>query len=254
MRRDLGKFYKSISEELKSTQDRIRHLIGDAHWLSDGEHKETILRKTLRNHLPENLRVSHGFVSYEEGTSTQIDILIHSTDKPTLYKEGELVVVTSEAVKAIIEVKTVVNMEEYKKAIKRLSNNVDSVREEGSSECMAGLFVYGKGNNDYCKEDQVGKYLEYLKEVSNGNKKKAINLISIGKHLFMRFGCEKYADDEYARRNEVSGWNAYRIENLSYAYFISNLVYVLTRGIINAAHLFPIVGGKEPYKISGISL
>jgi len=102
-------YQKSIGEALKIEQNRIRDLIGSSHWLTDGEHKESILRKVLKNFLPEIYRVGTGFVCYpniEEGgaNSSQIDILITSKDFPTLYKSGELHFVTPECVNAIVEV------------------------------------------------------------------------------------------------------------------------------------------------------
>ncbi len=44
---DFVLFYKSISAELRATQDRVRDLIGSSHWGTDGAHREIILRKIL---------------------------------------------------------------------------------------------------------------------------------------------------------------------------------------------------------------
>ena len=124
---DLVAYHKSISAELTSNKNRIRNLIGSVHWLTDGEHKESILRKVIENFAPEIFRIGRGFVCYpssrntDEKSSKQIDILITSKDKPTLYKDIDLHLVTADSVKAIIEVKTKLKKgEDFKKIVKSL--------------------------------------------------------------------------------------------------------------------------------------
>src|SRR5690606_30617129 len=72
---------KSWSHELESTSDRIRLLIGDQHWLSDGKHKEAILSNFLRKYSLENFVFSTGFIVGHDETSPssgEIDILVSS--------------------------------------------------------------------------------------------------------------------------------------------------------------------------------
>ena len=96
MERNFEQYHRSISAELKAAQDRVRNLIGSTHWQSDGEHKEAILRKVLGLYLPETLRIGRGFVSCSSGNTAQIDILISDTSKPTLFKDNDFVIVTSD--------------------------------------------------------------------------------------------------------------------------------------------------------------
>ena len=111
-KQDFIAYQESITGELRVTKNRVRNLIGQAHWQTDGEHKETILRQVLSAHLPESVRVGKGFICYPEQycghrkASYQIDILITNKNYPTLMKEGDLVLVTAETVEAIIEVKS----------------------------------------------------------------------------------------------------------------------------------------------------
>ena len=81
--------------------NRIRNLIGSEHWLTDGEHKEAILRNILRTHLPEIYRVGSGFVISENESTGQIDILVAIKSAPTLYKANELLLITPEGVEAM---------------------------------------------------------------------------------------------------------------------------------------------------------
>jgi hypothetical protein len=48
-------YLKSIADELTVQANRVRDLIGNAHWLSDGHHKEYLLTALLQRHLPSGL-------------------------------------------------------------------------------------------------------------------------------------------------------------------------------------------------------
>jgi hypothetical protein len=69
-------YHRSIADELKATQDRLRNLTGGSHWLSVCENTESLLRKTLRDRLPESLRVSRGLACRRDGPFSQLDALI----------------------------------------------------------------------------------------------------------------------------------------------------------------------------------
>src|ERR1039457_1403565 len=105
-KRDFQEYHKSIAAELAATKDRVLHLIGASHWESVGQQREAVLRKALRTHIAESLHVGTGFVSGPDSTSHQTDILICRRDKATLFRDGELFIVTPDAVAGIIEVKS----------------------------------------------------------------------------------------------------------------------------------------------------
>ena len=54
---NINQYFKNLTDELTSLKDRIRHYIEDAHWQSDGEWKESVLRTILRRHLPKNIGI-----------------------------------------------------------------------------------------------------------------------------------------------------------------------------------------------------
>lgn len=54
-------FQKSINRELTLTKDRVEFLIGNANWGDVGRYKEAILRKTISQFLPSNLKIGTGF-------------------------------------------------------------------------------------------------------------------------------------------------------------------------------------------------
>lgn len=243
-------YHKSIGQELKTSESRIRNLIGNAHWLTDGEHKESILRKVITDFSPEIYRIGTGFVCYpntdenEKNNSGQIDILITSKANPTLYKSGELHFVTPECTNAIIEVKSKLqNGQNLRDVLGKLSREVKVIREKsnGVSKCWAGLFVYNEGNV------RPQATLEILQEITANDKNAVINCVSIGEHMFIRFWESGHAE---SRIGDDPVWHSYRLNNLSNAYFISNLVAHLST-IFNAETAeawFPIDGGKEIHK------
>lgn len=241
IQRNFKEYHKSIAKELLATKDRVRNLIGDTHWLTDGEHKEVVLRKILRQHLPEELHVGRGFICSKNSFSSQIDILITSKKKPTLFKDGELVIVTPDTVECVIEVKTSLDSARLSECFNKLSDNVEMVRSEGSINCKAGLFVYEEG----LKHKKV---LSQLNSSANGRMEKAINCVSIGPKDFFRYW-EKGSDILSPVNDSV--WHSYKFdEELSHAYFISNVVWDVSRG--NSLRMqfawFPIEGGKERYR------
>ena len=107
---DLRAFLDSWAQELAARSNRVRQLIGSAHWLSDGHHKEYIVRDFLQRYLPSDLLVSRGFIrplTDSQRCSNELDILISAPAvHPPLFNEGALQIVTPRAVLGHLEVKT----------------------------------------------------------------------------------------------------------------------------------------------------
>jgi len=249
-------YQESITEELKTTQNRIRNLIGQEHWLTDGEHKEAVLRKILHSHLPESVRVGKGFVCYPKGyailddqdqaSSGQIDILLTSKNKPTLFKDGDLIFVTADAVEAIIEVKTRLyrrNEGETGLApvLARLAEKAKDIRQNSDQKrCLAGLFVYQ--SNDEIDHRYL---LEKTQEASQGNPARVIDYIALGPDTFVHF----WENGEQDVDGPIAGpvWHSHRLQNLAQTYLINNVVLSLSPEIPAGVQMawFPIEGGKE---------
>lgn len=81
---DAAIYYRSLSQELDALKGRVRYLIEDHHWLTDGEWKESVLRAVLRRHLPATVGVGRGFIVGPRGPSTQIDVLLYDASYPTV--------------------------------------------------------------------------------------------------------------------------------------------------------------------------
>ncbi len=247
---DFVEYHKSIARELNATKDRIRQLIGDRHWQTDGEHKEAVLRKVLRNHLPESVRVGRGFVCFRNQVSSQIDILITAYDNPTLFKDGELVLVTPDAPQAIVEVKTSLeSRSDLEDALAKLSKNIKSIRSSRNSGCLAGLFVYEESGNRNSIEDRI--ILETLQRAASDQQRKVINWIAFGPNRFFRYW--KRGED-VSSLCQGSVWHSYELaDGLAHAYFLSNVIWEISQQRrISDRHMqyawFPVEGGKERFR------
>jgi hypothetical protein len=104
------RYLLSLADELRSQSNRVRDLIGDAHWLSDGHHKEFLLIDLLRRHLPAGMIAARGFVvsaSKPNAVSKEQDILIlDAGDEAPVFNQGGLVITFPNIVRAAISVKT----------------------------------------------------------------------------------------------------------------------------------------------------
>lgn len=241
MQRDFKEYHKSIASELRAVKDRIRNLIGGRHWQSDGEHKEAVLRRVLRSHLAQSLEVGRGFVCAEHDTSTQIDILITRRNKPTLFREGETLLVTPDAVACLIEVKTRID-DNLENVLSKLADNAEIVRKSNPA-CVVGLFVFESVN----RNDVPAFLLEHVQKASRGSKDRVVNWISVGPDIFVR-----YWEDGSAIRSPVNEpvWHSYELKCLSHAYFVSNVVWDTCLDVDRKMQYawFPIEGGKERFR------
>ena len=108
--KDSLELLKSWSQEFEATINRVRHLIGSSHWLSDGKHKEAIITNFLKKYTLENYTISSGFiVSHEPGipSSGEIDVLVsrRGIGIPWFYDSG-ILITPPENVLAHIHVKS----------------------------------------------------------------------------------------------------------------------------------------------------
>jgi len=239
IQRDFLEYHKSIAMELQATKNRVQYLIGSNHWPTDGQHKEAVLRKVLGGHIAETFHVGTGFVCGQNETSHQIDILISSRDKPILFEDGELRIITPDMAVAIIEVKTrIQGRGELKDFLEKLAHDANMIRTSGNQQCIAGLFIYESYDGG------LERILSIVQNVTNGDENRVINYIAAGPDIFVRYWPE---GDEVNSNAQGSVWHGYDLRDLAHAYFINNIVWD------TCPHLnpnmqpfwFPIVGGKE---------
>lgn len=252
MQRNLIAFHESIAGEFEITKDRVRDLIGSTHWQSDGQHKEAIVRRMLRSHIADSYRVGTGFVAYPEfdnpeqnddrDTSRQIDVLITKSSRPTLFRDGEFVIVTPDAVCAVIEVKTSRDATQIAEDLVKLVEEKDRLHRSSNTQCKVGLFVF---DDSPATDESV---LSALCHAANGSISKTVGWIALGQDRFFRF----WSNAHQEVRGQIQGpaWHSYKIERLAPAYFLSNTVVELDGTLTYDIQKmwFPIVGAKEIHR------
>lgn len=233
---DLEAYHRSIAEELCALKSRIRNLV--PHWPTDGAQKEAILRSVLRRHLPESYLVGRGFIVTKGKASTEIDMLIVDARLPTLFKDGDLLIVTPHAVRAIVEVKTKLKgPQAIKKVVSKLADNARLCSGIGShGKLWTGLFVF-EGNGDDARHKQI---LQGAKESwAQREPKMPVKAVSWGCRTFILF----WGDGENV-------WRSYDLEDLAPSYFIGNLLLALGGwSVADGGYAwFPLREGKEQRK------
>jgi hypothetical protein len=227
-------YYKSLSMELQGLKNRVRSLV--RHWQTDGEWKESVVRSFLRRHLPRSVEVGRGFVVSPQGPSTQIDVLLFDTNKPVLFRDGDLAVVTPDSVVGAIEVKTGVNTGEFKEAAVKLCNVSQLIRGQATNARFFGLFAF----EDRTTNSQ--QVLDSIKSAVGGAGDRQIDGVCLGTDLFVRYWelTPQPPLRTYAR------WRAYNLPNEAQGYFLHNVIEAIAPQSVdaNSALWYP-AGGKE---------
>lgn len=215
---DFHRFHELLARELQALQDRVRLLVSN-HWETDGNHKEAILRAVLKRHLPETLSVGSGFVVDDGLESTQIDILIVDRSKPVLFREGDLMIVTPDAVRGVIEVKT---------SIRSPGELTDAARKPGfvAGICgmqrlekpWTGLFSYS--DTGPANPDTLLDALFQAREQCGCQ----INCVTWGLNYLMRHW---YAGQLEEEATKGDFWRLYHLPQLAPTYFVGNALQSL---------------------------
>ena len=206
-------YHRSLTDELHSLKNRLRNIVDDHNWQADGEYKESALRSVIRRHLPESMLVGRGFIVTEHTTSSQIDILIVDRNAPTLFKDGDLMIVTPDAVKAAIEVKTSLRpMQEIQEAVLKLAEiGRMSQRAASQNPIWTGIFVYDDRTDMH---ERQGNLLAAFQSAFEQTGYK-VNCMAYGKHTLIRYWT---ADEvEYGRvpqEPEGESWRSYLCDGL----------------------------------------
>jgi hypothetical protein len=235
-------YHKTVTAELRAIKDRLNHLTH--HRLSRGEFKEAALRAVLRRHLPASLRIGRGFIVTEDACSTQIDLLIVDDSTPVLFQDGDLLVVTPDAVRAAVEVKTQLSSRA------KLRSSLDALGK-ASRQCAyaavyqpwLGLFVYESALDD-------GTVLEVLVEAASETDR-PVHCVTYGEDRFFRYWPlgehDRGAPNDDANLRRFRGYN---LDGLAPSYFMGNLTNSVMQPdhAANAYAWFPLWDGKGPHR------
>lgn len=239
---DFKKFYESINGELIAIKDRIRSLIGDANWGEDGRYREAILKNVISRFLPKKYSIGTGFVINKNKEITkQIDIIIYDNSSPVLFSEGDFVIVLASTVKAIIEVKSSIrSTTDLIDIIKKCEDNAEKIEAVALHDRLFnGIFCYECDLSSGVIEDSLGDYFGFsecsiFRKVSN---------IALGNKTFLHVWWD----------HKPFSLKCYELPELSFAYFISNLLISLNEYSPESRYLFSPLKSKSPFEKFEIS-
>ena len=227
-------YYKSLTEELESLKNRVRNFIANAHWLTDGEWKESVLRTMLARRLPDSVKVGRGFIISDGRTSTQCDVLLYKSTAPVLFREGELVFLTPDAVLGVIEVKSKTNRRLLQSVLDQF-DGIGQVLGEHRKHAFLGLFSY---------ESDIGNDQQILNSLQQ-HCTRATSIVD-----FMCLGCSSFVkwwkNNPEGRDENYEHWHSYRLDNMAAGYFLANVVdFVCPDSVSHNSRLWFPEEGKE---------
>lgn len=236
---DFTEFYESINKELMAVKDRVRSLIGDANWSEDGRYKEAILKNVILKFLPKKYSIGTGFVmNSKKEITNQIDIIVYDNSLPVLFSEGDFVIVLADSVKAIIEVKTEIRSStELKEIIKKSEENARKIEINFPlfTRIFNGIFSY-KCDLSY---ETLNTELTNFFNFSETTIFRKVSNITLGNKTFLHLWWD----------HKPFSLKGYELPNLSFTYFISNLLTSLDQMLLsdNISLFFPFKS-KTPYE------
>lgn len=236
---NITEYFTSLSTECDALKNRVRNFIEDAHWLSDGEWKESVLRTMIKRSTANSCSVGRGFIVKKEVSSTQTDILVYDSFRPILYQDNDLVFIPPISCKGIIEVKTRINRYDLFDNLNKLSDTAQFVLDsEPNLNLFVGLFAY---DTNYRDLDSL-RILEALQNSAIGNSRRVINHVCLGKSIFAKY----WETHPVLGTPNYNSWRVYYLRNMSVGYFLHNLMsYVANRNLIGNDNVWFPEGGKE---------
>jgi hypothetical protein len=236
---DTKEYFRSLTLECDALKNRVRNFIDNAHWLTDGEWKETVLRSIINRTISNTVSVGRGFIVKKNSCSTQIDVLIYDNTRPVLYRDGDLIFIPPISCKGIIEVKSNIKKHSLKKILDTLSKNAEMVlKTEPNLDLFVGLFSYDSNYN----ENNSDNILKALQKSANGSSEKIVNHLCLGKSIFA-----KYWDTNPVTSEEgYNSWHSYILRNNAIGYFLHNLMsHIANKNLIGNENVWFPEGGKE---------
>ncbi len=271
-------YQKSIAEEFKAFEKRVRNLIDKNHWGEDGHFKEVVLMNYLKRILPKHLSVGTGFVRNEDKITKQIDIIIYNNTFPVLFSEGDFVITTSANIIAIIEVKSKVAPSEICNIIETANRNAEIIVGQSDLNLFNGIFSYNYESTPQNYTDKINEYdfsklvkKHTLNEIVSRRLFSCVSHIALGDKYFIKLwplGQDEEGKEKYLSKNPSQYSAYYSLYNMKYglafSYFLSNLQeFIIKLATSNyneeipkemRGFLYPIKEGKEICLFSRIHL
>ncbi|MDR3261331.1 MAG: hypothetical protein LBT78_05800 [Tannerella sp.] len=225
---NLSEYYIATANEILSSKDKVKNLVPD--WGEEEHYKEVFLKNSIRRFLPDTYAIGTGYVvrqaehSGEHPSSRQIDLIIYDRATPVLFRDDDFVILTPDAVKGIIEVKT--SMKKKIIPIVKKANEDGQFIFMGKSEenreqkFFNGVFSY-EGYDNLGLYSFKSAYLSSNMLADPNFNKYKVNHVCFNKDWFFKF---RGRDAE----NHSRPHSIYNITNRTIAFFISGLIEMLS--------------------------
>ncbi|KAB0325497.1 hypothetical protein LSO07_18050 [Janthinobacterium sp. PLB04] len=222
------RYLATFSEELLVKSRRIDHLI--QHTGTVGSYREGLLRSLLRQVVPQQYEVSTGFL---ENCPRQLDIIIWDAHRyGALFRDGDIVVVPSAAVRAVIEVKTTLGTQPLDEALEIL----DEVMRIAPPRVpiFKGIFAF---ESEYEKSKTIAQRVKNFQnsQMPNGLFTRehqylfqGVQAICVPKRHLVRNVCKRAIDTAIAYPQPAMEWyETIEAEDMTTAAFIYDILMFL---------------------------
>jgi len=165
-------FFSSYSDELKSKMTRLDKIVGEKHWPSVGDFKESILRQMIAQRIPRRFEASSGFILSTKGgdkvLSRQLDLLIwDSHSNPPIFRDGEFVIIPPEACRGVVEVKSTLNNKTLEEALVNIDSVVNFIDHANADTCIYKAIFAFTSDESVSFPDSIFDKLSYYYESAN---------------------------------------------------------------------------------------
>lgn len=142
-----SRYLQSLGAEVSAQAHRVRDLIGDRHWPSDGSHHEAVLAGVLGRHLPTGVILRRGFVVAPQRSDIcsgeQDLLLIETLREAPCFDQNGLAICFPRNLLASVEVKSTLSKTAVTNAVKHLLELGDVLAGAGVQVApWLGVFVH----------------------------------------------------------------------------------------------------------------
>lgn len=174
---NMTELVESYSSEFRLQKERVRHIIGAAHWPTDGRFKEELLRRFIRGFVSQSLDVSTGFIRAEgppRRLSSEIDILIADRSlSPPFLNEPWLLIAPPPSIRAHIQLKSAYSAENLRESYRGFVSASKAIGPSGTRRQVWGGIVFCEPTERRLPDlvDAIGTVLQPLiKELFQGSR------------------------------------------------------------------------------------
>ncbi len=147
-----NEFYRSLTDELHALNHQIHTFLSPAKPFLPAWGLASSLRQLLRKYISADLAVARGIIVHTGACSELIEVLVYSQDYPLLYREGDTVFVSPQAVRGVLSVVPEDgDLTAIESSLRTLGAAVSQVNANGETTkdaCFSGLLAYSAAAHD----------------------------------------------------------------------------------------------------------